>query len=343
MNELPKVTIMISTYNQSKFVSQAIESALAQDYPNLEIVISDDCSTDDTPKLIENYLKESKIKFFRNEKNLGMTLNFRKLLYECASGEWVVHLDGDDYYTDSHFISSAIEQVKRYEKVVLVGAGCYTHSLEGNFRYIPVKKLKIMNGFECFLNWDKYRLPHFAVLYKRDLACKLDFYRFSVYGRDWESFLRLVLHGRVVLLNKAVGVYRKHLGSATSDINFQRHIEGLKVIEEPYRYALSLGYDPKISKKWRKKMIRRHWISYLNRNVYLANLGLIQKKELNQNFKKILHYVKKNNKDLLYDLPFLLTFLTYLIFGKKVYARLMELAKRFLGLNVIRIRENEKV
>jgi len=45
---LPKVTIMIATYNQERFIGEAIESAMAQDYPNLEIVVCDDCSTDRT-------------------------------------------------------------------------------------------------------------------------------------------------------------------------------------------------------------------------------------------------------------------------------------------------------
>ncbi len=52
----PKVSIMIPTYNQQKYIVRAIESALSQDYPNMEIVISDDNSPDETQAIVENYL-----------------------------------------------------------------------------------------------------------------------------------------------------------------------------------------------------------------------------------------------------------------------------------------------
>lgn len=52
---LPKVTIMIATYDQERFIGEAIESAMAQDYSNLEIVVCDDCSTDRTYEIAKQY------------------------------------------------------------------------------------------------------------------------------------------------------------------------------------------------------------------------------------------------------------------------------------------------
>src|ERR1700750_911157 len=119
----PKVSIMIPTYNQGKYIVRAIESALSQDYSNLEGVISDDNSTDDTNEIVENYLlykKHFRIKYFRNKENIGILQNYRKLLYEIASGDWAINLDGDDFFADSSFISEAVKLISESKGVVLV-------------------------------------------------------------------------------------------------------------------------------------------------------------------------------------------------------------------------------
>src|SRR6516225_6395200 len=105
MNIAPTVTIMIPTFNQVNVVSSALKSALAQDYPNLEVVVSDDGSTDGTEYLIKKYSSERRLQFFKNSTNMGRVANYRNALYHYAQGEWVINLDGDDYFTDNRFVS----------------------------------------------------------------------------------------------------------------------------------------------------------------------------------------------------------------------------------------------
>ncbi|MGC8706738.1 MAG: glycosyltransferase family 2 protein, partial [Desulfurella sp.] len=88
----PKVTIAIPAYNQAKYIKQAIDSALNQDYPNLEVIVSDDASLDDTRQIVKEY-NDKRLKYYRNEKNIGRVANHRKLLYEYATGEYVLNLD----------------------------------------------------------------------------------------------------------------------------------------------------------------------------------------------------------------------------------------------------------
>jgi glycosyltransferase involved in cell wall biosynthesis len=107
----PKVTIMIPTYNQANLVSNAILSALNQDYDNLEIIISDDNSNDNTASIVAPFLKDNRVKYYKNYSNLGSIKNYQKTLYEYATGEWIVNLDGDDFLTNRSFISKAIQVV----------------------------------------------------------------------------------------------------------------------------------------------------------------------------------------------------------------------------------------
>ena len=120
----PKVTIVIPTYNQQEVISQAIESAIAQDYQNLEIIVSDDNSTDETGQIARQYSLEYQgiVKYFYNPKNLGRVGNYRKALYEYASGDYALNLDGDDQLTDETFISKAIKLINGREEVKLVVA-----------------------------------------------------------------------------------------------------------------------------------------------------------------------------------------------------------------------------
>lgn len=114
---LPKVSVMIPTYNQEDYIAQAINSVLMQDYGNIEIIIADDCSTDRTGEIARQYIS-SKVKYIRNERNLGRVANYRNTLYSHTTGDWIVNLDGDDYYTDKTFISRAINEILSQNDIV---------------------------------------------------------------------------------------------------------------------------------------------------------------------------------------------------------------------------------
>ncbi|MEP6951264.1 MAG: glycosyltransferase family 2 protein [Ginsengibacter sp.] len=90
----PLFTLATITYNSGKWVKQAIESVLASSFIDFEYLISDDCSTDDTWKIIETY-KDERIKAWRNENNIGEYPNRQKVLNE-AKGKYIFYIDGDD-------------------------------------------------------------------------------------------------------------------------------------------------------------------------------------------------------------------------------------------------------
>ena len=117
---LPLVSIVITCYNREKTIGRAIDSALAQDYPNLEIIVSDNCSTDNSNIIISKYLKDSRIKYFRNEENVGMFNNFSISFEKRASGDFVSIVNSDDELINSRFISQSIDLVNKYENIVIV-------------------------------------------------------------------------------------------------------------------------------------------------------------------------------------------------------------------------------
>ena len=83
------------TFNRAHFISDAIESVLKQTYENWELIILDDCSTDETEKIVNCLVGDIRIIYMKNEKNLGISKCRNKLL-ELATGDFIGHLDDDD-------------------------------------------------------------------------------------------------------------------------------------------------------------------------------------------------------------------------------------------------------
>lgn len=96
----PLVSIIVITYNSSKFVLETLESAKAQTYQNIELIVSDDCSTDNTVEICRQWLEENKERFVRTElisteKNSGIPANCNRGV-RASKGEWVKLIAGDD-------------------------------------------------------------------------------------------------------------------------------------------------------------------------------------------------------------------------------------------------------
>lgn len=84
-------------YKAEPYIGQAIESVLAQTMPDWELIIVDDCSPDNMAQVVEQYLGDPRIRFLRNERNLGAGGSRNRAL-EVAQGEWITLLDSDDWY-----------------------------------------------------------------------------------------------------------------------------------------------------------------------------------------------------------------------------------------------------
>ena len=96
MNDL--VSIIMPSYNTQKFIEETLVSVLAQTYTNWELIIVDDCSTDNTDEIVSPFLSDSRIIYIQNEKNSGAAVSRNRALRE-AKGKWIAFLDSDDLWT----------------------------------------------------------------------------------------------------------------------------------------------------------------------------------------------------------------------------------------------------
>ena len=127
MSKNPLVSICVITYNSSEFIIETLESVKKQTYQNIELIVSDDCSTDDTVVICQSWIKKNVDRFISvslltTPVNTGISINCNRA-YKAASGEWIKGLAGDDclhlycieYYMD--FIKNHPEATIGYSKM----------------------------------------------------------------------------------------------------------------------------------------------------------------------------------------------------------------------------------
>ena len=95
MDEL--VSIIMPSYNTANYIAASIQSVLDQTYPNWELIIVDDCSTDDTDAVVAPFLTDARIRYLKNERNSGAAISRNRALRE-AKGRWIAFLDSDDLW-----------------------------------------------------------------------------------------------------------------------------------------------------------------------------------------------------------------------------------------------------
>lgn len=95
MSEL--VSIIMPSYNTGAFIKETIQSVLNQSYENWELIIVDDCSTDNTDEVVLPFLNDQRIRYIKNEKNSGAAVSRNRALRE-AKGKWIAFLDSDDLW-----------------------------------------------------------------------------------------------------------------------------------------------------------------------------------------------------------------------------------------------------
>ncbi len=263
---VPRVSVIIPTYNRAHYLPQTIESALRQDYEQLEVLLLDNASTDATPAIAARYEQDARFRYTRNETNIGMVRNWRCGVYECAQGEWFLLLSDDDYLIDDHYISKAMQIASLDHDVVIVYANGYileedTHTMLD--MTLPFEG--IVDGRQVFMSRDQVRPQDFTlcnVIFRRDAAIEQDaFHNPNNLSCDSELFLRMSLLGKVGVCPDHVSVYRRHSTNLINAVhlNFDQLVHNTELFLMPYRLALRSGrLSTHKLEFWRSKKVARN-------------------------------------------------------------------------------------
>lgn len=245
--ENPLVSVVIVTYNSAKFVLDTLESVKKQTWKNLELIISDDGSTDDTITICSKWLVQNKDRFYNTvhltvTQNTGIPANFNRGL-RVVNGKWVKTISGDDIllnncisdnlqYAQSFpacsFIVSDVKEIDENGRILrdeVINEGVIFIASKGSVK----KQLKAYTRWPVFLN-----VPTFFC--KTNLIAKVGYCDedFRIY-EDTTMVIRIMEQGlKMHYMNKPTVAYRIHNNSISRsyEMNDKREREALKIFQK---------------------------------------------------------------------------------------------------------------
>lgn len=220
----PLVSIGVPVFNGEKGLARALDSLLGQDYPNLEIIISDNASTDATPEICGEYArKDSRVKYSRSEENHGAIGNFNRV-FELSSGKYFMWAAHDDQRERS-FVSECVEKMEQCPEAVL----CQVHTgifIEGREEVLFVAHLDSFEDMTGLVQRYRETLKHFPAtaiygLYRSSAMRKTRMYQ-KVIATDLALIQELSIHGSFVQVPKVLFNYfgRKQWNTVHQDYHF---------------------------------------------------------------------------------------------------------------------------
>lgn len=273
-NEKPLVSIVITTYNRCHLISRAIESALSQNYENIEVIVSDNFSADSTKEVVRKYLDDPRLKYYCNNANIGMRANFKKATEVLAKGLYVTYISSDDLLINPDFVSESVKLFQEFNNLKVVHGKNLSEFINSEDVLIPDYSYqyykdsfytrRLVTGREVFL---KYPECH-SVSFGGTMFHRVDVIRHKPFDVDCFSFdavliLKLCCEGDFSFLNRDTYVALRHADSfTTACAGLEDYITNRNYIEVSFKFAEKYDKKSKLSNnlsEWRLKMLSNYF------------------------------------------------------------------------------------
>ncbi|NJJ41645.1 glycosyltransferase family 2 protein [Paenibacillus apii] len=256
LSRYPKISVIITTYNRKEFLYNSINSILKQDYPNKEIVVIDDCSSDGTNELMSQYFAdEQTVVYMQSMQNRGPGIN-RKIAVETnGDGEYIYFLDDDDYLIDSNYLSKAVNFHLNHPEVSFVSANVFLqYNKPKQFKVSSLGLNEIVNKYDYFMNFEQLGFPKpistLTSIFKREALIKMNILDMNMLN-DASIYLRSLLAGDAGFIDVVAGVYRIHGNNITFNLSSEFLIKNLEEKKTIKQMAIDLnGYDVEEMNRW---------------------------------------------------------------------------------------------
>jgi glycosyltransferase involved in cell wall biosynthesis len=219
LNQVPEVmnqhdgeliSIAMCTYNGEEYLSEQLDSIVNQSYRNLEIVIVDDCSADNTLGLLKEYaLRDSRIRIISNDKNIGFVRNFEKAMSECK-GDLIALADQDDIWFPekiARLAASIGDSWLIYSEVTVINSD----GVEQDVRFPTVKRIDGSCALSLILN--NCVTGHACLMRRKLLTVAMPSMSDMPYHDQWLAIVAGA-HGKLKASDEVLSFYRKHGGNA---------------------------------------------------------------------------------------------------------------------------------
>lgn len=287
-----KVSVVIPNYNYQDFITERIDSILMQTYPIYELIILDDCSTDNSVKVIENKIKDIKdikVRFIKNEKNSGCVFKQWKKAFEIAEGDYIWIAEADDS-AENNFVE---EVIKGFDDKNVVISYCESARIDENNMLIREKSDDLYDMCRTGEWNSSYTkdgkdeiIEHLSVtntiLNVSSVMWKKQDYseilekatEFKVAG-DWYIYYNALRNGKIAWNSKPLNYYRKHSKSVCTtvkaDVEFKEICRLQDEITELYELPKEIKEKQELRRSFMLPLISEEVLNEYRRTHYDPN------------------------------------------------------------------------
>lgn len=217
---LPRISIVVPSYNQGQYLPEALDSIFRQDYPAAEVIVVDGGSTDDSVAVIHRYA--GRLKFWRSERDGGQSAAVNEGM-KHATGEVVAWLNSDDYYWGDCLWTVADARRRFPDHGLYVGNGFRYDEAARSYR--PFQRRHLALNREALVHGLDYVLQP-ATFFAREAWGEVGGLDPSLrYGLDWDVVIRIARRHPAVLINEFLAVSREYDQTKTRSGKLERALE----------------------------------------------------------------------------------------------------------------------
>jgi len=225
-----KVSVIIPTYNRAHLVGQSIESALNQTHKDLEVLIVDDASTDQTYEAVKPYLERQEVRYLRHEQNKGHQAA-RNTGIKNSSGEYVAFLDSDDTWIPQKIELQLSAMSTKSAKCISV-TGMWVIDTDGT----KTKYLKRYNGYVYHQMLERHGPNYCCMVVPIECLRQIGFLDESTQAyADWDTCITLSKHYEFITVDEPCTIYRANQPDAVTKNLVTRALAYQHIIEKNHK------------------------------------------------------------------------------------------------------------
>lgn len=297
-SKYPLISVIVPVYNHEKFIAQALESVINQTYSNLQILVSDDKSTDKSSEIINEYAaKDKRIEVLQNDKNLGICDNFNQL-FDNVKGEYVAFFSGDDVMVQDK-LEKQFLFLENHPDVVVVHHNAWLIDQNSNKKSLHQDKLiPLNNPLDWALKTDWFHAKKIAPLLPTTCLARSEYYLNARYDKSFKYKHELLFtiedyckhpEGKWGYIKEPLLLYRMHENNFTHNPAFTQYLneEKFKLAEIALErcpdlkkriedYTMFMLYETILFKYYDEKHAETHVLKKFKKNASLYQLLLLK-------------------------------------------------------------------
>ena len=281
----PTVSVVVPSYNHEDFILDCLNSISEQSYQPIEVVLIDDCSTDNTYRLANSFLKQGKHRFtntvcIRNATNRGAHATLNRGL-ALSSGDIVSFINSDDKYTPDRIEKMVGAMLKTGSEFAFSGVATigergepvWHEALCHHIAYRPRVACVRLPSISWGLLWRQLTASTGNILVSRSLACKVGGFSSLKYCHDWDYVLRCAFFSEPLFVDEALYEYRVHGKNSFRSLTSYAKADTRVVVSNYFRTVMSSApQNPKAPAPQNWPGLFRHLVREIGMEQHLIDI-----------------------------------------------------------------------